>query len=305
MIDHERCSELLPSYVEGTSEPAQLSEVAEHLRSCSACSQEERALRALLAPVEPMTEMEAASIRRAVLEHVSPVPAQRRPFGARLAPYLGAAAVLMVVAVGIVSMNTGGDDAGSADSGSSEAGGGHDAEAPATESEQAPLQDQNSTESAFTAAAPLFFQGGRTTERELLALGRDGYIAQVAATYASPKAANSDTIAGEDSDGGESEGAAAGSDNRSAQPDEFLDQMVAAAGANGRIVEECGQRALSSLGGSALPVYGAATRLEGERVLVMGFLVDGRRAYSRYSLWIFPRESCDEPTRIIEGKVAR
>jgi hypothetical protein len=303
MIDHERCSELLREFVAGNLEPSEQGEVAEHLRSCSACSAEERALQIFMTPVEPLTELEAAAIRRDVLRRVSPA-AERRTLGSRLAPYLGAAALLMIVAVGIVSMNTGGSDESNADHGTAEDGGG-DSGAPATESEPGQLQDEGTTESAMTAAAPLFFQGGRTTERELLALGRDGYIAQVAATYASPKALNSDTSGGEDSDGEEPEGAAAGSANRSAPRDEFLDQMVAAAGVFGETVEACGQRALSALGDSALPVYGSATRLEGESILVLGFLVDGRQTYSRYSLWVFPRGSCDEPSRIIEGKVAR
>ncbi len=300
MIDHERCSELLAGYISGTSEPSQRHEVAEHLRSCSACSAEERALRALMAPIEPLTELEAASIRRAVLHQVSPAPTQRGPLGARLAPYLGAAALLMVVAVGIVSMNTGGSDSESADRGSTEGAGDDDAGAPAAESGPGVLQEDTSAESSLSSAPPVFFKGGRTSERELQALGRNGYI-EFAANYASPKTSSE----GSDTEVEDTEGAANDSDNRLAQPGELLDQMAAAAGAQGEAVQACGQRALSGLGGSALPVYGAATRLEGERVLVLGFLVDVDGSYSHYSLWIFPRESCDEPTKVIEGKIAR
>jgi hypothetical protein len=297
MIDHERCSELLPAFVDGTLEAFEVTEVGEHLASCSECSAELRALRVLKAPIQPLSEFEASSVRKAVLAEITSARTGRRPLTARLAPYLGAAALLMVVAVGIVSMNVGGsDDESGADRGSTQAGDDADGGgAPAAESAPGTLQDSSSSE-ALSASGPLFFDGGRTSLRELKALGRRGYLAQVAATFASSKASNKDVD--EDTEAG-------GSDLRESERSALLGELIAAAGRAGDAVDACGTRALGDLDGSALPVYGAATRLDKERVLVMGFLIESGGSYSRYSIWVFPRASCDEPTEVIEGQIAR
>ena len=119
MISHERCSELLPAYVREGSAHAHAGAVEAHLAGCSDCSAEHRALMALVATEPPpLTEIERARLRRAVLEEAVPAPdVEAQPPAsttkARLFPLLGAAALVMLVAVfayaGFGDGNGGGD----------------------------------------------------------------------------------------------------------------------------------------------------------------------------------------------------
>ena len=105
-LTHERCSELLRPYVTGDLDDSRAQQVRAHLAECEACALELHALEALH-PVEvpPMTALERAAMRRAVR---SSVISPRRPswgerWGPRVAPALGAAALLVVIAIGVVS----------------------------------------------------------------------------------------------------------------------------------------------------------------------------------------------------------
>jgi anti-sigma factor RsiW len=117
-ITHERCSELLGPYSTGRLDDASRGDVDSHLATCPDCSRELAGLTALRAgEVEPMTgperEVITAAVRAAVLGGAKPItgPMTGRSFsagwsegwGRRLAPALGAAALVAIAVVGYVS----------------------------------------------------------------------------------------------------------------------------------------------------------------------------------------------------------
>jgi hypothetical protein len=128
--DHERCSELLRDYVAGELAAPEADWVAEHTTSCDECRAELIAVRALvLAPSEEPTELERARLHKAVMDatrvDTAPVVIPRKSDGLvrRLAPYLGAAAaiVLLVFAASQVTLS-GGDSENATSAGMDAAG---------------------------------------------------------------------------------------------------------------------------------------------------------------------------------------
>jgi hypothetical protein len=78
--------------------------------------------------------------------------------------------------------------------------------------------------------------------------------------------------------------------------DTFLGLLVEDAGGApvaGQI-EECGQATLDASIDPILPVFAAPTRYEGDRALVLGY-VTGDQALDRYTVWVWPRGSCERP----------
>lgn len=120
-LDHETCSELLTAYTAGELDSERREAVAVHLRGCTECRSEALGVSMLLsAPVQPLTEAERGELHRRIAARTAgrPVVRPRRARGEwrrRVAPALGAAAVLAVVAAGIFYAGAGlsGDDAGS------------------------------------------------------------------------------------------------------------------------------------------------------------------------------------------------
>ncbi|MEA2452619.1 MAG: hypothetical protein QOG04_1329 [Actinomycetota bacterium] len=113
-LTHETTSELLAAYVAGgLSAPDQLA-VELHLESCSDCSLELAGVRLLSADeVEPMTGTERDRLSHAVRAAVT-APAKRswsERFGRRVAPALGAVALIAIAVVAIVSLPRDSQDA--------------------------------------------------------------------------------------------------------------------------------------------------------------------------------------------------
>ena len=139
-MDHERCSDLLLPYVLEELEPDASREVEEHLASCDDCRKEHAGLAALMAePVEPMNDIERASLHRDLSERVSiPAgPGEERARMAWLPQALGVAATLLVVVVGLQALSgSGGDEdaavSGGAGGGSMDQGAGPEGPSPVT-----------------------------------------------------------------------------------------------------------------------------------------------------------------------------
>lgn len=94
-MDHQDCSELLAPFARGELDRARGLEVEEHLAGCAECSAE---LRAILALTSLPSAVPTPDERRALRTAIRPArPAWRM----RLAPALGAAATLVIVAIGI------------------------------------------------------------------------------------------------------------------------------------------------------------------------------------------------------------
>ena len=109
-ITHERCSELLGSYSEGRMDDAARADVEAHLATCPDCSLELAGLTALrVGEIEPMTgperEVITAAVRAAVAGDTGPSRSANWStlWGRRMAPALGAAALVAIAVVGYVS----------------------------------------------------------------------------------------------------------------------------------------------------------------------------------------------------------
>ena len=112
-ITHERCSELLGPYSSGRLDDAARGAVDAHLATCPDCSRELAGLTALRAgEVEPMTgperEVITAAVRAAVLGGTKPSwsATWSERWGRRMAPALGAAALVAIAVVGYVSFRS-------------------------------------------------------------------------------------------------------------------------------------------------------------------------------------------------------
>lgn len=123
-MNHEHCSESLAPWLRGELPASEAEEVAAHVEDCADCARERDALGLLLAlDVEPLDEDERARLEGAVLtqrraEVIAWAP-KRAPWRARLAPALGAAALIALVAVGAVYIGLDGgadEDQGAAES---------------------------------------------------------------------------------------------------------------------------------------------------------------------------------------------
>lgn len=106
-ITHERCSELLGPYAAGDLGDPERAVVETHLKGCEACTQELAGLQALQAfQVEPMTGAERDRLTQNVRAAVTPAPkvGLLGRFGHRLAPALGALALVAIAAVALISL---------------------------------------------------------------------------------------------------------------------------------------------------------------------------------------------------------
>lgn len=106
-MTHEDVSALLRSYAEDGLGKDQRARVQDHLGSCAECRAELGVVTALMAaPARPMDDLERAALHQAVRTEIALAQAPRmQRWGRRLAPALGAAAILAVIAVGIVSLD--------------------------------------------------------------------------------------------------------------------------------------------------------------------------------------------------------
>lgn len=309
-IDHQRCSELLTPFIGGELDREQAEQVDAHLGSCAGCRLEEQGLRALLAPMDDaeLQQLESARLHREVWAAVRPevrVPA--RSWQARLAPYLGAAAATLLLAVGLIygGVGSGGDDemdsggAGSADIAEDPGAGGsapysaRDEDDASTEDAalEATAEEEVANDSSGAAAGgsdgsvagPVFETGGNYTSKSLQRTGRSGYpFTAYAADYGPTQA-------------------------RRMQKGS-LDRLAVQAGGAGSEIRACGRTVLdagNSAGESPLPAWAAL----GDYGARSGMLIFGV-AYSsdttsldRYSFWVFDRTDCSDPVEVIDGAI--
>jgi hypothetical protein len=85
-----------------------------------------------------------------------------------------------------------------------------------------------------------------------------------------------------------------------------LEQLVAGRSREeAGLIRSCVARILARKEANAVPAYGGFTRLAGHKVLFLGFIVedpsDGK--LSRYVVWAWPKTGCDEPVAYRLGRV--
>lgn len=119
-LDHERCSESLSAYLDGSLDAEERGAVEGHLQGCTSCTAELEALQSLLAQeVEPLSADESGRLRTAVRAAIDSRPTEvttsaatvipaRRAWRYRGAQLLGAAALIILGVVFVRSLDLGG-----------------------------------------------------------------------------------------------------------------------------------------------------------------------------------------------------
>ena len=275
-LDHERCSELLGGFLEGSLEAEATRAVERHLAGCAPCRAERAALEALRGgDAAPMTADERAALHAAVGRATSEaevVPLARsrassasRGWARRLAPALGAAALAALIAVGVATLGDGITGSDSEAGGASGAGG-------EGERVQAPLEAEEGTNAdlAVAGASPQWIGSlGAVTAAELKRRGQTGTGLREQAV-ADPR-----PLAG-------SRLGAVTEELANRAPPELENQ-----------IRSC-VKEVSKLGYTALPTFGAHAELEGRDVLVLGFVWTPKKGpLDRFMVWAFVEPSCD------------
>ena len=297
---HEEVSEVLVDYARGDLDAATKASVDEHLSGCRICAAELKAVSVLHLEQAPLSDAERSRLHRAVAEQVGPSPARQSPlrrarWAARVAPALGAAALVALGVVGALGLITGegGDELGGR-SGAEDGGaltgvgdGGGDQGAASKhrrargadkDGAQAEGVEESSEagdpEAASIAGAlePTFDPTtAPLTERDLSALARKtGY------------------------DAFDSSGAPNRMANREVLLVEQLSRMAPKA-VRGQ-VRSCA-RSVTSRGQEQLfATFGTLTEVDDRPSLVLGFIWPGPpQDRTGYMLWAWPRGSCEEP----------
>jgi len=273
--EHEGWPELLLEFARGELHPARSEDIEAHLRSCADCRSELVALRALLeAPDAQMTETERAELHAALQARsqqagnvvpLMPRPSSERPFMRRLAPALGAAALLIIG--GVAVLQGGGLVGGSDDSGGAGGSGGGG---------QAALEStQDAAREGGLLGTPVWLGDlGRTSLDKVADLARSrSSVESVRNAYRSQAKA----------DQGLQEQAALTDVLAPQAPPELRDS-----------VRSCIDEVASQFeDGRMLPAIGAQGRLEGVKVLFVGFVTSssGRRP-NQLAVWAFEPRSC-------------
>jgi hypothetical protein len=279
-LTHERCSELLADYSAGELEAVETARVETHLARCGSCSRELRAVMALKVPGEPLDDLERARLRRGIAQGLGDVIATpQRPSraGARFAAALGAAALLALGGVAVVSLSSGGDDAAreAAEAGSdlrerdgadaAQGGGGVAADA-GTAPRPRPSYDADA---------------GRLSKKKLRNLGERAPTLRAFATLSTNDATE--------------------------LRDEYVSDLAAQAdGPVESLILSCAEKVYEAQPYAALPAIAARGKLEGRRALVLGFAwtdEDSGRL-DQFMLWTWPQSSCDRPLDYRAGQIA-
>jgi len=277
-LTHERCSELLRPYVEGQLDAAGTADVAAHLESCPGCALEHAALLAMSRPVEPLSEEELRSLRAAVKESTRQVDEvgraregrrERRPW-ARLAPALGAAAVVVLLGIWVASGPFGVVTGSSGDAGST-AGGASSEQS--TDEALRPGKEGASADPVWLKTRP------DLTPTELKRRGRLGLPFQ---RFANAYVA----------------------EDASSAREPLLDALVVKAPAELESqIRECAGIIFAGED-TALPAFGTRATLDGREALVLGFTwSDEGGALDRFMVWAWGAGACDEVRAYQSGPI--
>ena len=314
-FDHDRVSELLPAFLDGTLTEADARAIATHLETCEDCRSEETALKVFrAAPVEPLTSSERLALEHKVMAGIAgdgPAPVTelpRRRAGARVAQALGAAALVAAIATFFYlggGMGSGDDESAST--------GGDTAEV--AQEEGGALRDRdrrkakNRTSAGTAAAAPELGAaandgaGGGSGESSFKAppepdftveddpftaaglqkLGESSLASVRFANYYSPNDA----------------------ENRNTLLEQLVSSAEAASGSSvAAQVDECGTQVLDTED-PTIPTFGALGELDGQPVLVLGFAFTRQSSgtLDRYMVWAWEEGSCSTAVDFVEGRI--
>lgn len=296
-MDHDRASELLRPHARGELDAPELSELEEHLAACQDCSLELAAVRALTAePEEPaLSELERARLERTVAAAIAadptvPVvtPAPGRNWS-RIASVAGVAAMLVLAAVGITRLDLGGSTSDDAASGG------------ALESaDQDTLAEVGGTEIGQDAA------GAGTESSAEMAAANGGPRARFDPDAGTFRTKDLKSFAARQAPFRTFAGAISAADAEGLG-DDYLEaiQNATPSEEGKRLVRTCALQVMEQ-NFPMVPAYGAYGRFDGRDVLVLGFVYAPKGAtLDRYLVWVWPRESCATPLKVIAGRIVR
>lgn len=291
---------LLRPYVQGELEEDDAATVRDHLEGCRRCADEEGAVRMIvLEPDSGLDDLERARLHHAVIAAArEPHPAPAGRISRRLAPYLGTAALLALLAVGVLvfDLSGGGDDAAlegaETEEGSVAPATGENGAARLFDTEQQGTDEIGAADAAEGSAASLasggptpYFEAaaGRMVATDLDRLGRSGETFRAFADAYGPEEAP-------------------------VVRSHALDQLTQNLSAEERaVVRACARDVLNDTTRTAIPVYGGYGSLDGEEVLLLGFTWSPGTsgALDRFMVWAWPRGSCESPLVYRFGSIQR
>jgi Putative zinc-finger len=285
-LNHKVCSEYLPRFLAGDLEPEPRAAVELHLADCAECRAERHALEALTSAGPTLTSAERAELHAALDRELPEVcdgvavlaprrsGERRARWRSRLAPALGAAALVALVAVGVATLGGGLGDSTDQEASEVSGGGGQ------ADSGPAPEARSGSPELSAHVAGPRWIGFlGSVTPADLSRKGERGReLRSVAESFQAAGAR--------------------------AKAHAFTDQLVTRAPAGLEESIRACVKQVTELGFTALPAFGARARLEGREVLVLGFAwTPARGALDRFMVWAFAGGRCD-PVSYQAGSVA-
>jgi hypothetical protein len=276
-IDHTTCSARLRAYVAGALDDRTAAAVARHLESCPQCAGERRAVALLQHEPAPLAPEERARLHAAVRDSRRARPAATPTWRRRLAPALAAAAVLVALAVGAPFVLSGGGRSG-LDAGGGGGATGDTAEGRAQPDQPAARAAAESAGLTATAARPRFDASAGALSRARLRR----MAGQVPLERVTTDSVEEVQRLGE----------------------ELADRLVRQAPPQvAGQVRECVEVVLRN-SPAALPVRGAAGKLDGSDVVVVAFArgAGGRGALDGYQVWAWPQGSCDAPVSFQAGR---
>ena len=327
-MTHERCSELLTSYVHDEIAPDDRAEVRAHLDGCDACRHEEAGLRALLATESgSLDERERTHLRGAVMSAIAaseeePVPSlfkmqrpakgavaqPKRNWRAGLAGAVAAAAVVIVGAVfylggglaGQDTMESGGQDDGDTQQLTQESRSNDEGpagkEIPAAAPDQAPQGVQGGSAGGDTGSTTATSEG--FAEPVPAFIGVERRYTNRRLKHAGQRGLQLVLFS-----------RAYNTRDSSRLRDGFVDRLAqSAARRAGEVaadqVRDCAAVVLAGED-TALPAFGAFGRRGGDDVLVLGFAwrESGSGPLEDYMLWTWRRGSCDSPIDYRSGAI--
>ena len=302
-LDHDRCSELLGPLLRGELSEREARSVEDHIAGCEECRAEKRGLQALAgAPevmkvsAEELSDIERARLHKAVR---AAMPGSRtivseppKPWTARIAPYLGAAAAVILVAFGVTQFDLGGsDDEGAADGGAAL----RESDEDVSSGEAAPegVAGDAAGEAGEDAPAPnpsFESTAGVIQREELRDFGsKEEPFVTFSQTYAVEDAETLGTKFLSDLDG-------AAMRTLNTSEESLSDEDT---------ITECGEQVLEAQDNPTLPAYAGYGQLEKKDVLMMGFVYSAEDSgpLDKFMLWIWPRGDCSVPDEYQFGTI--
>ena len=312
-MTHEHCSELLPDLLSGDLRAEEAVEIEAHLEGCDECRTELRGLEALRSELTPLSDFERSRLRRAVrdtLPEGAGFGPEKAPLWRKAAPFLSAAAALLIVGFAITSINLGGsDEMSGAASESSDAGG----DASVSDESDEAFSDKGGSAredaaSGSGSASEEITSGAAEPEPgepESLEAATGGFTAgKSSARYPLYKIVQNLDPAKLESqarDGGTYGDAAQTLEPKDAERDrkELLATLSGRAersGRSGSVLESCARSLINGSSAELLPVFAAYGILDSKRSLAIGFIEANRGVYNRYLIGVWtPPAPCEDP----------